>query len=220
MAKNQDQPTRHSFDDHSASTQNGWTYQLAGFLNRCMEIRPSEFNKRFKYLVKYLNAAGCPGYSDWLCGNPEAPPSDPTPEVETAALKAILREFDSVYDNPTMPILPPDKVNELGLLRSRAVRALKARLRQLEAKDSLAMLPTADYPSFTKEDLKIIKALKESDPVAMNQYDLEGKAKLSRRTIGPRLETLSHKGLVHYPHGKRKGAALTPLGKITASSFE
>jgi hypothetical protein len=68
--------------------------------------RVHDWNKllRWEYRV--------PGYADWLYGKPEAVPENPTPEIETAALKAFLRGFDHAYSDPPRPILLPDQPKE------------------------------------------------------------------------------------------------------------
>jgi RIO-like serine/threonine protein kinase len=48
--------------------------------------------------------------------------------------------------------------------------------------------------------------------LAVSQYDIEAGANISRKTVGGRLNELLQWGLVHQPHGKRKGYAVTQNG--------
>jgi DNA-binding MarR family transcriptional regulator len=62
------------------------------------------------------------------------------------------------------------------------------------------------------QQLKILQALQQVAPRTLSQEALAGATDLSEKTIRRWLQTLEKAGLVHRPHGPRKGYAITPEG--------
>jgi hypothetical protein len=66
--------------------------------------------------------------------------------------------------------------------------------------------------ALTRNDLKIFRALQRIYPATMQQYDLADATRLSRGTVGRRLEQLRAWGLVERPRGDRQGNTITMKG--------
>jgi hypothetical protein len=66
----------------------------------------------------------------------------------------------------------------------------------------------------SKEDWRILLALANAPhSLFLNDLRERVKPKLSRRTLGTRLRIMQRYGLIHYPNGERKGAALDEAGR-------
>lgn len=85
----------------------------------------------------------------------------------------------------------------------------------IEQLPSEATLNETDAP-LTAEDAQILQELLARHPVLATQYDLEAATLVSRRTLTDRLQKMEDTGIVHRPHGERKGFGLTNNGKSLA----
>jgi hypothetical protein len=81
---------------------------------------------------KALTLAGCDGYARWLGGEPEALPENPPSDTEAAALKAFVHSFEGARSAYLAPSLQPARAEELDDLHSRAIGAMRDRLRQVD----------------------------------------------------------------------------------------
>jgi hypothetical protein len=154
MSKNKGQPPRQTSDDHLVHTPNGWAAPLAEYLNQLNKLRPRARAWLSGYLSRALHReAGCSGYAEWFSGG-RGPPDNPTQEVEIAALEAILpclkRNLDSVYEESE---LRPDHRKHLDELRSRAIRAVRDRQRQLGKGDGEQPTPLHLPEGYTGQEL-------------------------------------------------------------------
>jgi len=71
---------------------------------------------------------------------------------------------------------------------------------------------TTDVP-LDAEDVKILEALADSGEHLQSLYDLETRTKMTRKTIGPRVNRFIEKGLACRPKGKNGGVMLTEEGR-------
>jgi hypothetical protein len=81
---------------------------------------------------------------------------------------------------------------------------------------------STEWPSCDNEDLSILRAINNSKTL-ITQARIEGGCSnptVSKRTITAHLPELLEKGLIHYPKGLRKGAAITPKGKQFLNHIE
>jgi hypothetical protein len=75
--------------------------------------------------------------------------------------------------------------------------------------------PRTGYQSiarFDAEDLQILRALKKATPRLLTTYDLEAASRISRKTVGQRLNQLVESGLADRPRGPKGGAGITEKG--------
>ena len=68
------------------------------------------------------------------------------------------------------------------------------------------------FQTLHRDALKILEALKERHPARMTQVEIEGATRITRKTIGKRLNELRNMGLVERSKGERGGEGLTLLG--------
>ena len=81
---------------------------------------------------------------------------------------------------------------------------------QLTAKQRARIAQQVFEP--TADDRRILKALAASRGTLV-QVAIEEATRISRKTVGKRLRVMLRYNLLHYPHGARKGAAITPEGR-------
>lgn len=75
-----------------------------------------------------------------------------------------------------------------------------------------------ELPMLSDYDILILHHLNK--PLQMSvQEDIAASANLSRGTVGKSLNDLRNHGLVHYPKGERKGAAITDRGRLALSKL-
>jgi hypothetical protein len=67
-------------------------------------------------------------------------------------------------------------------------------------------------PSLDGEEVIILRTLSDAAPQLCNNYYLEAKCTISRKTVGDRLRRLIELGLAHRPKGARKGTTITLQG--------
>ncbi len=96
--------------------------------------------------------------------------------------------------------------HSIAELQAAPVPSILAMLEQFAVRGEAAK-PGVLHP----DDVKILRALALAK-TTVNQYDLEGKAGLSRRTISKRLTKLRGRGLTYRPNGKHGGEAITDAG--------
>lgn len=135
-------PDRRS-DLGKAQTANGWLDAIGHWREVCERLQRSELDWRYRLrggFHKLLWEAGCEQYARLLYDPAAEPPENPSPQLEAAAIKAFLTEFERPYVNPPPSAHPlgPDQAKELGESRERAIRAMEDRLRKL--------IPDADSP--------------------------------------------------------------------------
>jgi hypothetical protein len=137
MSKTKGPTASQTSDAQLATTPNGWVKYHASFMNRLLELRPNEHRVRLGRLNNLLRwELWVPAYADALYGDPlRLVPDNPTREQEIAALKAILKDFERVYDCSSQPQISLDQLKELDEMRARAISAAKDRLDVLEGKD-------------------------------------------------------------------------------------
>ena len=118
------------------------------------------------------------------------------------------------------PVDDPSEHEERQDIRKIAVVGAAARLEGL-IRDVLTSLQDAEAPDVpftpTPADRDILQALAEA-PATMVQVDIESASGAPIRTVKDRLRILEDAGLVHRPHGDRKGYALTSRGRAAAPS--
>jgi RIO-like serine/threonine protein kinase len=69
-----------------------------------------------------------------------------------------------------------------------------------------------DQEGLDKDDIRILTFLRKSSPGRCSLYDIEAKTRLTRKTIGKRLNALITRRLADRPLGPRKGVLITPAG--------
>ena len=67
-------------------------------------------------------------------------------------------------------------------------------------------------PALDADDLTILRELDRA-ATTLDQYALEEKTPMTRKTIGKRLTVLRKAGLTHRPKGERGGEAITKEGR-------
>jgi hypothetical protein len=60
--------------------------------------------------------------------------------------------------------------------------------------------------------VEILEALKEKNPTLVFLYDLESATRVSRKTLGVRVNFLIRAGLAERPRSERKGVKITAKG--------
>jgi hypothetical protein len=70
----------------------------------------------------------------------------------------------------------------------------------------------------TKEDRMILRALLSAVGTSV-QTEVAEASRVSRKTVGRRLRVMVRYGLVHYPHGAKKGTVLTEPGRAFAETL-
>ena len=77
---------------------------------------------------------------------------------------------------------------------------------------AMSLLPDEERVILHPADVKILEALAQAI-TTLDQYALEVKTGLSRKTLSPRLMRLRKLGLTMRPNGERGGEAITPQGR-------
>lgn len=91
------------------------------------------------------------------------------------------------------------------------------KLAEAAAEDTKATAePHADLPNVSVNEVRILLYLRDMHPQSKFQYDIVEGARLARATVSTCLANLRAVGLVHRPHGNRKGDGLTNRGKTLA----
>lgn len=103
-------------------------------------------HRTLRPLLKLFRKYNCPGYSQCLVGPVPPLPYDPGPEVETAALRAVIEWLAPALAFPRYTT--PKEQQELVELRRRLARAAEDRLRELQPAPSA--LPAARSLSDTE----------------------------------------------------------------------
>jgi hypothetical protein len=157
-------------------------------------------------------AAWCRGWIGRLTDNPEDYPAHTRRNLLGEAWAAVDRLGNGELSRRLREALP-DGTDPLKWWQwSRDGRADRVPHLLALAADWCEEHAQPPPPALKDTDMKIISALAESHPVAMEQYALEQACQLSRRTIGPRLKKLRELELVVQPLGERGGHVLADRG--------
>jgi hypothetical protein len=143
----------------------GWLLALDALLVRLQQLHKREFDATIRRLRKEFTERGCVAYAAWLTPGgaaawlppgAECPPTNPSPELETVALSAVMSALNRIpayapaYTLPDQfpgltldqlrelneGALTPDQRHDLEGLRLRVIRLARDRLNDLDGNKS------------------------------------------------------------------------------------
>jgi len=136
-----------------------WLNVLDNLLVRLSQLHKDEEEVTCRRLHREFGAAGCTGYAAWLIPGAVAawglqkdqcPPTNPTPDIETVALHAVIRAlmripaYQPLERGEEGKEFPLDQRRELEELRQKTIRLAEDRLNQLRG-----AVPTKAVGQFT-----------------------------------------------------------------------
>jgi hypothetical protein len=123
-----------------------WVYALVDLLRGFQQLPDYEvafqlFREPQSRVERQFRNRGCLQYADWLIDRNVDPPTNPPPELEEVALRAVIEALDYVprygpYFSPDGKRceVAPEKRQELGEKRRQVIRLAQDRLDELEGK--------------------------------------------------------------------------------------